>query len=153
MTTTNADKIAKQIKEYGESLQTKMRSLMEDVLKAGQRAADMAYGGRISVTYEILSGSTAVLSANGAQVCFLEFGTGELVDTGHPYANTIPGVEVYPGSWSKDHKRTYQRWEASNGAPGTYEYNTEPTSAMYKAYEAMYQAVKEKAREVFGRGQ
>lgn len=153
MITTNADIIARQIREYAESLRSKFRSLMDEVLAAGQRAADMAYGGRISVTYEIIDDSTAVLSANGSQVCFLEFGTGELVDTGHPYANTIPEVEVYPGSWSKDHKRTYQRWEKTNGAPGTYEYNTEPTSAMYKAYEAMYQAVEKKAREVFGHGQ
>lgn len=69
-------------------------------------------------------------------ISFLEFGTGNKVDTAHPYAKVVP-YPVYPGSWSEDEtygKGTYKQWMdtgAYSRPDGSYMYDHRPKRGMY----------------------
>lgn len=87
-----------------------------------------------------------VVRASGAPVFFLEYGTGTAAGTG-PVLGSAP-VSTAPGSWSKDHAQTYQRW-VDGGMQGPYPYTLEPRAGMYYAFKAASENVQRVAEEVF----
>lgn len=46
------------------------------------------------------------ISADGEDVCFIEFGAGDYADSTHGLASNVP-FTVKPGSWSDTHSRQY----------------------------------------------
>lgn len=141
----------RELREYQRQLQEKARRILRVVAGVGEKIARERFNSpAVDVHIEFDDDFHCRLVASGGEiVCFLEFGTGTLVDTGEKYASAVP-IKVEPGSWSKEHGHTYEDW-VKGGMVGEYRYNTEPTRAMYHAYEAMYQAVEQAAREVLNR--
>lgn len=89
--------------------------------------------------------------ADGSDVCFIEFGTGVWADARSPLAVAAQrnlGVMVYPGSWSIDHGRTFQAWEAA-GRKGEYRFNAKPARAMLAAYKAIIRGLETKYKEYY----
>ena len=93
-----------------------------------------------------------VLRAEGQDVLFIEFGTGDMAGAMSNRYDQVP-ISVQPGSWSKAHGGEYWR----TGGPGKgfwhfggkeYHY-TPPHPAFYYAYEAMVQARPQIASEEF----
>lgn len=136
-----------ELKRYQEDIQRKSKEILRRVAEIGAAEAQARFGADVNVEVVFSDDFHCAIAASGDVVCFLEFGTGELVDTGAEYAQRVP-INVYPGSWSEEHGHTYQSW-LNSGAPGSYRYNTEPRRGMYHAYEEMCQRVDEIAKEVF----
>lgn len=75
-----------------------------------------------------------VITAEGKDVCFLEFGTGMYAGFGSEDTGEL-SFEVYPGSWSDSHERTYQHWLKKKGkSPYDYPFTIYPRNAFAKAY-------------------
>ena len=87
------------------------------------------------------------ISAEGEDVLFIEFGTGDRAGVLSPWYDEVP-AEARPGSWSETHAKQY----STNGywyfGGQRYEY-TEPHPAFYDAYQAMVEALPKIAQEVF----
>lgn len=141
------DKLYSDIITYQYNLKQKNEEFAEKLAELGRGDAQAAFGPGVVVTKERIDDAHYAITANGERVCFLEFGTGVYVDTHHPYRMKVP-FGVYPGSWSEDHMRTYQEWEA-NGRQGEYRYNMSPRRGMLEAYNRMVDYAKTIAEEVF----
>lgn len=103
-----------------------------DEIYHGGKASPVAEGQGVIVKSDG-SDNRYVVTANGSQVGFLEFGTGAYSDKNHPYAADVT-YPVYPGSYSDTvGAGTYLRWVQTHGTDANYPYNREPTRAMYKA--------------------
>lgn len=89
------------------------------------------------------------ISAEGEDVLFIEFGTGDRAGVLSPWYDQVP-TEARPGSWSETHAQQY----SINGywyfGGKRYEF-TEPHPAFYDAYQAMVEALPQIAQEVFGK--
>ena len=81
--------------------QSRIDTVMERLCEMGQNAAQTAFGGEVSVTWA-RSGNGYSVTANGEQVCFLEFGAGVASNAAHPFADDV-SFSVAPGSWSQTH--------------------------------------------------
>ena len=126
----------------------------------GANAAQQTYGSskvRVSVTPD---GQGII--AEGDQVVFLEFGTGEPTQD-HELSGTL-NIEIMPGSWSEspEGKHTWSKWLTSDpnsrfgGKAGrrwgqSYPYNTTPRPGMWAAYKAIVAEQGRIAKEVFER--
>lgn len=89
------------------------------------------------------------ISAEGEDVLFIEFGTGDRAGVLSPWYDEVP-AEARPGSWSETHAQQYStNWYWYFGGQ-RYEY-TEPHPAFYDAYQAMVEALPQIAQEVFGK--
>ena len=100
------------------------------------------------------NGNGYSLSAEGTDILFIEFGTGDRAGIYSTLYDQVP-VVVRPGSWSEAHGGEY----AATGGYGRgfwhfggleYHY-TEPHPAFYDAYQAMVQALPRIAQEEFNR--
>lgn len=89
------------------------------------------------------------ISAEGEDVLFIEFGTGDKAGALSASYDQVPS-NVYPGAWSESHAKQY----SINGywyfGGHRYEF-TEPHPAFYDAYQAMVEALPQIAKEVFGK--
>jgi len=89
------------------------------------------------------------ISAEGEDVLFIEFGTGDRAGVLSPWYDEVP-ADARPGSWSETHAQQY----SINGywyfGGKRYEF-TEPHPAFYDAYQAMVEALPQIAQEVFGK--
>lgn len=75
-----------------------------------------------------------VITAEGKDVCFLEFGTGMYAGFGSEDTDGL-SFEVYPGSWSETHEHTYEHWLKKKGkSPYDYPFTIYPRNAFAKAY-------------------
>lgn len=89
------------------------------------------------------------ISAEGEDVLFIEFGTGDRAGVLAPWYDQVP-PEARPGSWSESHARMYSRYGFWVFGGQIYHY-TEPHPAFYDAYQAMVEALPQIAQEVFGK--
>ena len=74
-----------------------------------------------------------ILTATGDQIGFLEFGTGQFVDSAHEFVGNAP-FNVWSGSWSDDHGETWQaylKYGAFADKNGQYIYNRYPKYPLY----------------------
>lgn len=134
------------IKQMSANFIDNVQAYLRKVLEVGYSVAQPIFGNSVVVSTEVL-GLKGVLKADGEAVCFIEFGTGAPTNRdGNPLANNLK-IQVVPGSWSKDHAKTWEKWIQSGKDPEEYPYNSYPKSAMYKAYQAMVTAISDIAKE------
>lgn len=88
-----------------------------------------------------------VIRADGEDVLFIEFGTGDKAGEMSANYDSVP-TEVAPGTWSAGHAQMYSRYGFWVFAGKIYHY-TEPHPAFYDAYQAMVEALPKIANEVF----
>jgi len=88
-----------------------------------------------------------VLQAEGQDILFIEFGTGDMAGATSVLYDQVP-VSVRPGSWSETHAQQYSTqgfWFFG----GKMYRETVPHPAFYYAYQAMVQALPQIASEEF----
>ena len=89
------------------------------------------------------------ISAEGEDILFIEFGTGDRAGVLSPWYDQVPS-EARPGSWSETHAQQYSTQGYWYFGGKRYEF-TEPHPAFYDAYQAMVEALPQIAQEVFGK--
>ena len=89
------------------------------------------------------------ISAEGEDVLFIEFGTGDRAGVLSPLYDEVP-ADARPGSWSETHAQQYSTQGFWYFGGKRYEF-TEPHPAFYDAYQAMVEALPQIAQEVFGK--
>ena len=95
------------------------------------------------------------VSAEGEDVLFIEFGTGDLTGTMADKYDDVPAVALKPGSWSEANQGEY--WKTGGYHKGHWHFGgqeyheTPPHPAFYDAYQAMVEALPQIAQEVFGK--
>ena len=89
------------------------------------------------------------ISAEGEDVLFIEFGTGDRAGVLSPWYDQVP-ADARPGSWSETHAQQYSTQGFWYFGGKRYEF-TEPHPAFYDAYQAMVEALPQIAQEVFGK--
>ena len=97
--------------------------------------------GQVTVTGYRLNSTTWIIEASGRTVGFMEFGTGHWTTEEDIIKNDVP-YDVWPGSWSEQHKNTYKEWMDSGVDPNKYPWNSKPTRAMEKALDSARKALK-----------
>lgn len=138
------DAAIRELKEVKRHRDEKIAELMKALAEAGLEAT--GYGPMVRVE-ETDNGCKII--AHDEQIAFIEFGAGDTAT----YMNTVDGIDIYPGSWSK-----------SELGSGMYEsrrfwyYNKErfteiqPQRGMLKAEETIIARVREIAERVFSDG-
>ena len=131
----------------------KLANLREKCAEIARRLCDVGYpwiwawhGNHASVTTEPTEDGY-VIKAEGEQVLFIEFGTGDSAGINAAYYDAVPGV-VRPGSWSEGHARQYSEWGFWFWGGAMFR-ETPPHPAFYDAYQAMVEALPKIANEVF----
>lgn len=113
-------------------------------------ASGRGWNSNASIPQVRREGHNRVISVNGSQVAFLEFGAGAEAGEGmYPYTKSPDSDAFTPGSWSKDNGRTYQAWE-NGGYVGLYPYEQPPARGFDTAISELPYIIKEVADEVFG---
>lgn len=149
------DKAIKEVKRYKREFETKeaefVRRIAElgvSVASSGFAAAD--YDGINDVQVTMTHGSnTAVVTAYGETVGFIEFGTG----IKHPEWDAS-GMEYTPprhGTYGKGRGKNPHGWyfKQSEGASARHTYGNPPAEAMRTARDIMVERVIQIAREVW----
>lgn len=124
----------------------KVDIFIERLAEYGREIADQTYGGAVDVTVEPIESGYAII-ASGEAVGFLEFGAGDTVASGNPFAEQV-SYEVRPGSYSETHAHQYEltgRWVFG----GIVYTQITPRNAMQSAWEAVQQEWRRIAEEVF----
>ena len=88
-----------------------------------------------------------MISVEGEDVLFIEFGTGDMAGVMDALYDKVPDV-VGQGTWSAEHAQMYTRYGFWVFGNQIYHY-TEPHPALYYAYEAMVKELPRIAEEVF----
>lgn len=90
----------------------------------------------VTVTWGYAMPDGYFIRAAGEEICFIEFGTGVWAEPSplldDPESDI--GFEIYPGSWSIDHDRTFQEWD-EGGRKGDYRYNSFPENILLYTYQ------------------
>lgn len=118
------------------SIDKALKQLEDLKLKIRDFSADFAEESRMKVGYPNVSvihhgqGKHTIVASDD-QIAFMEWGAGFTADTNSGFGD-LGGDSffTYPGVWSKDHERTFQRWVASNKDPSAYRYNRQPLRGM-----------------------
>lgn len=155
---TSIERGVKRLKEYrNRTLQDKIDRMAKGAVEAFIQRAKAEYGGYAGAiefsthtsstkdrkTWTITVSSPGLITRDGEMlplVVFLEFGTGFYTDPGAEYADDVP-VDVYAGSWSKGHARTYQEWIELGKDPAKYPYNHYAVQAVFHGMESMREYV------------
>ena len=151
------EKAIKQLEDYRDSLDNKLKRVAEELAKIGVPVVLVAYNNGIdegNADYDVRVESTekgCKLVAEGQDVCFLEFGAGTTTKSyeGEGQEGLPP---IYPGSWSKESggvlggmfdRYGYWIWN------GERYVNLEPKLGLYKASEEMQRRAVEITKKVF----
>lgn len=132
----------KRLREFDE----KVDIFMERLAEYGREVAALGFGEAVNVTAEPIEGGYAII-ASGQAVGFLEFGAGDTVSTGDPFAEQV-SYEVRPGSWSETHAQQYSqngRWVFG----GVVYTQITPRNAMWEAWKSVQENWRAIAEEVF----
>jgi hypothetical protein len=154
--TTNADKVARQIRAYAGQLQSKYSKALERIAQLGGgtakvKFANALYAGDNDVTVDVkrVSATKYQVIASGKTVLFIEFGTGgkfreydssDTEFTPPPHGSYGKGKGANPHGWY---------YTASEGAHGRHTYGNQPAEAMLTARDVMVERVVRVAKEVF----
>lgn len=154
--TSNAKTVIAQLRQYKQSLNGKIRILVERLGSLGVNTADIKFhtaqydgDNDFDVSAEWINDTTLLVIASGETVLFIEFGSG-LGGYGHPQAKDFgygPGTysddESIGGKhhWADPDGWYYRHGEKSHGNP--------PARAMYDAGKEMRSQIVRIAKEVF----
>lgn len=154
--TSNVDKVLKQVRQYRDELQNKMRLFLEKLGEIGVNTANVRFStarydgdNDVIVDFQWLDENKLVVSATGNAVTFIEFGSGVMADS-TDYAMQFG---YGPGSWSDNEALGGKHhWQDPKG--WYYEHSKKtignpPARAMYDAGKEMRNRIAEIAREVW----
>lgn len=85
--------------------------------------------------------------AMGEQIAFIEFGAGAEANPGIYSTKSGEKEAFLPGSYSKEHGNTYQRWEDA-GYPGMYKYEQPPARGFDTAISELHEIIERAIKEV-----
>jgi hypothetical protein len=142
ITCPDLDELTKTMERQGKELPKEYDALLERLVDEAKWTADAFYDKaadyvhhddfkRPQVRYDKVDVGDYIITAEGDEVCFFEFGAGYAASP-MGFANEMP-FPVYPGSWSVSHKRHFTEkgyWFSPNGH---YYTTIPPTRAMYTA--------------------
>lgn len=146
---TSCNKALKELEKYQRELKPKLDEVCKRLAEIGAQEANahlkFANGNddaRLSI--EPMDGGYKLVMS-GADVYFIEFGTGSYVE---PHYQT--SVPVFAGSWSMEHAQKYaqQGWWWYGGEPLV---GTEAYMPMYYAEKKMREEMPRIVKEVFGK--
>ena len=152
------DAAIKALNKFAKERERKIDLYVQKLAQVGEVAAQRAFGGSVSVKAHKDGKGRWEIRADGKQVVFLEFGTGELVED-HELSKPLR-IEISPGSWSESKygMHTWSEWLENSGryegngiTVRDYPYNTRPRAGMWEAYKAIVAAQDRIANEVFGK--
>lgn len=129
-------------------VKAKLAEVAKRLCEVGEPIVRATHGNHARVWTEPTENSYKI-SAEGEDVLFIEFGTGDRAGVLSPWYDQVP-PEARPGSWSESHARMYSRYGFWVFGGQIYHY-TEPHPAFYDAYQAMVEALPQIAQEVFGK--
>ena len=129
-------------------LREKVEEVAKRLCKVGEPIIQATHGNHARVWSEPTENGYKIC-AEGEDVLFIEFGTGDRAGVLSPWYDQVPS-EVRPGSWSESHAQMYSRYGFWVFAGQIYHY-TEPHPAFYYAYQAMVEALPQIAQEVFSK--
>ncbi len=112
--------------------------------------ADDALNRNVNIVYHKVQDGLWMVDAMGRGVCFIEFGAGvyaTVQDLDHEKMASNIGVYVWPGSWSDEHGKTWEKWIAGGNNPYKYIYNLKPRPGMYKGIKQAETMIREMARK------
>lgn len=147
---TGIDRIKERIEKLA-NLQEKCAELARRLCEVGEPIIQAWHGNHAVVSMEQTQDGY-VIRADGEDVLFIEFGTGDKAGEMAANYDAVPAT-VRPGSWSEAHGGEYAKtggfgkgfWHF-----GGKEYHfTEPHPAFYYAYQRMVEALPQIAKEVF----
>ena len=142
---TGVDRILERIEKLA-NLQDKCAELARRLCEVGEPIIRSWHGNHATVTTEPTENGY-VIRAEGEDVLFIEFGTGDKAGAMADEYDAVP-AEVAPGTWSESHAQMYSRYGFWYFGGRRYEY-TEPHPAFYYAYQRMVEALPQIAKEVF----
>ena len=129
-------------------IDAKLLEIAETLCEIGEAVISSAHGKSGSVWTERTADGYKIV-AEGEDVLFIEFGTGDSAGINAGKYDAVPSV-VYPGSWSETHAHMYENlgmWMFG----GQWINETPPYSAFYIAYKTMVEALPQIAEAVFSR--
>ena len=145
ITTTGFDRVLERIEALA-NLQEKCEELARRLCEVGEPIIQAWHGNHAVVMVEPIENGY-VIRADGEDVLFIEFGTGDKAGEMTAYYDEVP-AEVAPGTWSESHAQMYSKYGFWVFAGKIYHY-TEPHPAFYYAYQRMVEALPQIANEVF----
>lgn len=154
--TSNVDKVLKQVRQYRDELQNKMRLFLEKLGGIGVNTANVRFStarydgdNDVIVDFQWLDENKLVVSATGKAVTFIEFGSGIMAD----FTDYAMQYGYGPGSWSDNEALGGKHhWQDLNGwyyEHGKKTIGNPPARAMYDAGKEMRNRIAEIAREVW----
>jgi len=151
ITVKGIDAVIRRVTELAD-LDSKMMEIAYRLCKVGKPIIEATHQHHASVFEPEKTENGYRLSAEGKDLLFVEFGTGNQAGLLRNQYEDVP-IVVRPGSWSEAHEGMYAK---TGGYPvGFWVFNdtvyryTEPHPAFYEAYQAMVEALPQIAQEVF----
>lgn len=127
-------------------IEAKLKQMAERLCEIGRVIVLATHGNHATVYVETTDKGWAVV-AEGPDVLFIEFGTGDAAGREAGRYDKIP-AKVRPGSWSEKHAQMYSRYGFWVFA-GHIIHETRPHPAFYEAYRQMVEAIPQVVSEVF----
>ena len=162
LSSESCNKAIEELKQYKRDVEPKLNEVCRSLAEIGCVAANQHYaeasgdsaetgnGGVSAVVMPLEGGNGYKIFAQGEDVYFIEFGTGN--SAGMFYGDGLPptSVPVYPGSYSETHAQQYSinHYWFYNGRIMS---STPVYMPMYYAGKAVRENIKRVVREVFGR--
>ena len=162
VTIDGCDRVLKALERYEKQLIPKLDEVCKRLAQIGADAANLHYAearadsaetgnsGTTAIVLPLETGNGYKVFAQGQDVYFIEFGTGNAA--GMFYGDGLPptSVPVYPGSWSEQHSKMYSTneywfWH------GEIMSSTPVYMPMYYAGKAIRENMKRVIEEVFSR--
>lgn len=139
ITLDNLDESIRKLKELAELIRQFPKDVaIESMDSIGYSDTGVSYGEGENIVY-----------ASGKEIAFEEFGAGYWADTTSLTLSDGGNIATYPGAWSEDHARTFQRHRESGEPTTSYKYNKLPQHKMQREAERLRNNTEQKAREYF----
>ena len=132
--------------DYYADIDTILLVVARRLCEVGEPIIQATHGHHAKVAI-VMTNDGYVLQAEGQDILFIEFGTGDMAGATSVLYDQVP-VSVRPGSWSETHAQQYSTqgfWFFG----GKMYRETAPHPAFYYAYQAMVQALPQIASEEF----
>ena len=144
MTVSGIDRIKDTIDRFSD-LDLKLLVIAKRLCEVGEPIIRAVHRTAVVTLEQIENGY--VIRAEGEDVLFIEFGTGDMAGVMDVLYDQVPH-EVGMGTWSATHAQMYVKYGFWVFGGHIYHY-TEPHPAFYDAYQAMVEALPQIAEEVF----